>query len=92
MTDQIALDSRDDRLYERGFSVAHSSADDGFPDVGKSIGLGDGRMVYCGERPGQDGWSLCIYSRTDPTINIASGVDHDAAFEMIDLLGGALNQ
>lgn len=70
-------------LYERGRIVAHSSDEDGGPDVGESIGLG-GKMLYVGERPGQRaGWSICIYPEAGDAIDIADGVDPDRARDLI---------
>ena len=90
MDGQITLSSDDARLYERGMTVAHSTDGDGIPDVGKSIGLGSGRMLYVGERPGEPGWCLCVYSESEPTIDIASNIDFDGACDLVDLIAGAI--
>lgn len=91
MTGQIELHDNDARLYERGVTVAHSSDGDGMPDVGTSIGLGSGRMLYLGEVPGRAGWSLCIYSQSGPTLDIAHGIDIGIATDAMDVLAAVIN-
>jgi hypothetical protein len=46
---------------ERGVVTWHSSDEDSGPDVGLSIGLGDGKLLWVGEVPDRDGWCLAIY-------------------------------
>lgn len=94
MDSQIVLSDGDKRMYERGLTVAHSSDDGGMPDIGSSIGLGRGAMLYLGERPGKDGWSLCIYQVDGPTIHIADGIDgglSSDAMEGLDFIAAAIN-
>lgn len=94
-TEQIVLTEDDPRLYERGVSVAHSSDGEGYPDCGKSVGLGDGSMLFVGERPGYEGWSLCIYTQNDGVRDIADGLPagpFTAAADLVDWVAGALNK
>ena len=46
---------------ERGEVTWHSSDGDSGPDVGLSMGLGDGKLLWVGEVPDRDGWCLAIY-------------------------------
>ncbi|MEM1344816.1 MAG: hypothetical protein AAGI34_09585 [Pseudomonadota bacterium] len=93
MTDQIALSANDTRLYQRGLTAAHSSDDDGMCDLGASVGLGNGNMLYVGERPGRDGWCICVYRQSE-TISIAEGLEgeqREAAMDLIDEVAAAIN-
>lgn len=84
----------DSQLYERGRLVAHTSDDGGIPDVGLSVGLGDGKMLYAGERPSRLGWCLCIYSQTG-TVGIAEGLASgpcSPAAELVEHLAAAFNR
>lgn len=95
MTNQIIIHDNDKRMYERGLPVAHSSDGEGMPDVGTSLGLGNGAMLYLGERPDAPGWSLCIYRIDGPTIDIATGIDGGVgcdAMEAMDMLSAAINK
>lgn len=46
---------------ERGEVTWHSSDEDSGPDVGLSMGLGDGKLLWVGEVPDRAGWCLAIY-------------------------------
>lgn len=46
---------------ERGVVTWHCTAPDSGPDVGLSMGLGDGKLLWVGEVPDRDGWCLAIY-------------------------------
>lgn len=51
-------------------------------------------MLYFGERPGREGWSLCIYSQ-DGSIDIADGLPAGSfapAADLIDMVAGAINK
>lgn len=50
-----------DPSTEPGAVAWHSSDEGGGPDVGLSIGLGDGKLLWVGETPDHDGWRLAIY-------------------------------
>lgn len=77
-------------MTARGNIAWHSSDDDGGPDVGISVGLGDGRMLYAGDVSGQLGpWSLCIYT-TDGRIDIGGPVDPEAARDMIEAIAATI--
>lgn len=94
MDEQIVLGDNDKRMYQHGMSVAHSSDDGGCPDVGSSIGLGGGAMLYLGEVPKKPGWSLCIYRTDGPTIHIADGIDGGLAcdaLEGLEFISAAIN-
>ncbi|MEL6219293.1 MAG: hypothetical protein AAFR79_12645 [Pseudomonadota bacterium] len=94
VSDQIDLERGDARLYERGLTVAHSSDGEGLPDVGQSVGLGDGRMLYVGERPGRPGWCICIYGQSE-AIDIAEGLPawpSDTATDLITVVAAAINK
>lgn len=45
---------------ERGAVTWHSSDEDSGPDVGLSMGLGDGKLLWVGEVPDRNGWCLAI--------------------------------
>ena len=92
MNDQMVLDGNSKELYERGRLVAHSSDGDGMPDVGMSIGLGNGSMLYAGEAPGRSGWSLVIYNQHSH-VDVATGItDTYNAIEMIEQIAGSINK
>ena len=82
----------DEQLYQRGALVAHSSDGGGLPDVGISVGLGGGRMLYAGERPGQPGWSICLYPAEGEATDIAAGVDAEGAASLIEAVAAALSR
>ena len=62
---------------ERGVVTWHSSDEHSGPDVGLSMGLGDGKLLWLGELPCRDGWHLSIY-------HPVSGREDFAAFESAD--------
>lgn len=82
-------------MYERGKLVEHTSNPGGFPDVGISVGLGNGTMLYAGEIPGPKnrGWSISIYTKMG-RIDIASDINNDKqqAVDFIERISGAINQ
>lgn len=86
MAEQITLEDDDPRMYQRGMSVAHSCDEDGIPDVGLSIGLGGGAMLYLGEKPGKPAWCLCIYQKDGPTIEIAECIDGGIGSDVIEAM------
>lgn len=86
MNDQVKLlDGGSPELYEAGVHVAHSSSGDGIGDVGVSVGLGHGLMLYVGEVPGKLGASLVIYGRSEK-IELAEAVDFGDVSEKIGQL------
>lgn len=91
MIEMMIITESDDRMYERGVTVAHSSDVGGYPDVGKSVGLGSDRMLYAGERPNFVGWCLCIYPKAGEAIDIAVDIDQDGASDLIDMVSAAIN-
>ena len=95
MTEQKQLVDGDVRMYDRGVKVSYSSCEDGTPDCGVSIGLGGGRMLYLGERPHKSGWTLCVYSVSGPTLDIAEGIDvgiGSDAMDAMDLIASTINK
>ena len=77
-------------MYDRGVVVYHTSDEDGgSPDVGISVGLGGGVMLYAGEVQGPRKWSVVLYT-LGGRIDVAECLDRDAAVEMVKLLGAAL--
>ncbi len=87
----ITLDGGDPRLYELGMFVDHSSYPDGGPDVGVSLGLGNGRMLYAGEAPGRNGDALVLFGQHEHS-DIAQNIDREAAYEMMGILAGAISR
>lgn len=91
MTDRLPveqIDERSPRLYERGLVVAHSSTDDGMPDVGMSVGLGNNMMLYAGDLPNPLSTGLAIYTDKDRFL-IANDVDFQDARILIEMVGAA---
>lgn len=95
MTPQT-LTSDDPGLYERGNVVWHSSDEGGLPDVGISVGLGEGRMLYAGEvadatlaQAGPDftdspsSWALVIFGQNSTNV-IAHCPCSDAAQRFVE--------
>lgn len=95
MTREIVT-SDDPALYERGNVVWHSTEDGGLPDVGISVGLGDGRMLYAGEvadatlaQAGADfadapsSWALVIFGQNSTNV-IAHCPCSDAAQQFVE--------
>lgn len=94
----------DASFYDRGKVVWHSSGEDEGPDVGLSLGLGDGRALWVGEisraawREGGDevaalgsdgGWWLLIYPDHTP---LAKFSDAEAARGFFDIIAGLLRE
>lgn len=93
MTDKqerINLSDDSERLYERGLLVSHCSDDGGLPDVGISVGLGGGMMLYAGDRPGRSGWAVAIYPMQGESIHIAEGVEPEAGVCMVEAVVAAI--
>ena len=92
---QVTLSSDSPQLYERGRLVAHSSDESGIADVGLSIGLGNGWMLFLGDCfPGSidSGWGLKLYGQTESHL-IAEGIEGEkaeAARDMIERIAGAI--
>lgn len=63
---------------ERGVVTWHSSDPDGGPDVGLSLGLGDGKLLWVGEVPDRNGWGLAIYHPAGSGGREDLGTFHDA--------------
>ncbi|MEO1687862.1 MAG: hypothetical protein AAFU61_08155 [Pseudomonadota bacterium] len=94
MTDAQGLDriEADARPYQRGVTTAHSSDESGMPDVGISVGLGDGSMLYVGERPGRAGFCIAIFLQ-DRAIDIGRlepGEDSEPT-ELVVRVAAAIN-
>lgn len=93
----------DDATYERGHVVWHCSEEDGGPDVGLSLGLGNGKAMWVGEITkdahaeggaavaalGDDGgWWLMLYPDRVPLAKFADRYDAQEFFECV---AGALS-
>ena len=89
MSDQITITSDSPRFYDLGMLVSHSSDEGGLPDVGISVGLGDGWMMFAGEVPGEPGWMLTLYGQAERR-DIAHITDADAARSLIERIAGLL--
>jgi hypothetical protein len=91
MDDQITLTDCDDRLYQRGLIVAHSSDESGIADVGTSVGLGDA-MLYAGEVPDIASTALVIYPNNPQSdrVVVAESVDYEAAQDMMTMISRAM--
>lgn len=70
--------------FKPGYVVWHSSEEDGGPDVGLTIGLGNGKLLWIGERCDREGGGqgIMIYSRTEMVAN-ASLADRDEVMELM---------
>lgn len=81
-----------EKMYERGVLTAHTSDEDsGIPDVGLSVGLGDGAMLYVGDIPNPGGCGLKIYTQ-ERSIEVADHIDFDAGKEAVEMIAYALNR
>lgn len=90
-------------LYAHGKVTWHSSDEDSGPDVGLSIGLGDGRMLWVGEVSkskiaeiegavelgGDGGWWIVVYGQNESTV-VGKCVSAESARVMFDWLEAAL--
>lgn len=95
--------TEDAHLYRCGRVVWHSSDDSGMPDVGMSVGLGDGRMLYAGEisdarhaetEGASDigpalGWWVILYGQNKSTV-VGRCVDEETARALIEGIGAAV--
>jgi hypothetical protein len=90
-------------MYDLGRSTWHCSEEGGGPDVGISLGLGDGRMLWCGEiardrwdEAGEDakalgtdfGWWIILYSPDSAEV-IGKCVSGEAAQRLMEQLAAA---
>jgi hypothetical protein len=64
----------------------HSSDGDSGPDVGLSMGLGDGKLLYVGVLPDRDDWCLSIYHPVGGREDFATFDDRDSARRFFDVL------
>lgn len=100
MTDELKPEDR----AARGAVVWHCSEEEGGPDVGMSLGLGDGRALYmgeladetieaCGIDPGHDGtgWWLALDTASEMVV-FGAVVDQDNARAAFDVLEHAINR
>src|SRR3990167_5454630 len=102
------MSEKDDMVEvdELGRVTWHCSEEGGGPDVGISLGLGNGRMLWCGEITkdrwedagpeaaalGNDfGWWIILYAK-DETKVIGKCLDQRAAQDMIETLAAALQE
>lgn len=87
--DQIVLTDDDPRIYDAGFIVAHSSDEDGLPDVGLSVGLGGGWMLFAGDMPDHQDQALALYGQNDKLM-VAEAVEREAADDMLTFIARAI--
>ncbi len=87
----MELDGSSPELYEPGLLCAHSSSGDGIADVGVSVGLGHGLMLFVGEVPGKLGASLVVYGKNDK-IELAEAVDFGDLSEKIGHLAKVISE
>jgi hypothetical protein len=68
-----------------GYVVWHSSEEDGGPDVGITVGLGDGKMLWVGERSGRegDGMGLLVYGDKSIDANASLG-EYDEIRDLVE--------
>lgn len=73
-----------EREAEAGFVVWHSSEEDGGPDVGITIGLGSGKVMWIGERSEREGGGqgILIYENGNRIAN-AGLDDRDEVIEVM---------
>lgn len=97
--------SPESRLYDNGHVTWHSSDEDSGPDVGMTIGLGDGRMLWVGaisraryaetegvSHLGDDfGWWIILYDQQGSTV-VGKCRDAESAHTMIEWLEAALSR
>lgn len=104
--DEFAGNGAEMQAHTLGRVVWHSSEEEGPPDVGLSVGLGDAGILWAGEisdraycDAGEDaqrlglagGWWLALYAEGGTRV-LGKLVDEEAAHELIDTLGAALRQ
>ena len=74
-----------EQMSQPGRVTWHSSEEDGGPDVGLTVGLGDGKMLWIGERSSKegDGMGLLVYS-PDKIVENASLTEWDEVRNLIE--------
>ncbi|NII59806.1 hypothetical protein [Sphingomonas aerolata] len=84
-TDQQAVKVAQETMTQPGYVVWHSSEEDGGPDVGITVGLGDGKMLWVGERSGRegDGMGLLVYGDKSIDANASLG-EYDEIRDLIE--------
>ncbi len=84
-TDQQAVTVAQETMTRPGYVVWHSSEEDGGPDVGLTIGLGGGKMLWAGERSGRegDGIGLLVYGDKSIDANASLG-EYDEVREVLE--------
>lgn len=83
--EQQAVPVAQEAMVQPGFVVWHSSEEDGGPDVGITVGLGDGKMLWIGERSGRegDGMGLLVYGDQAIDANASLG-EYDEIRDLIE--------
>jgi len=84
-SEQQAVPVAQKTMVQPGFVVWHSSEEVGGPDVGITVGLGDGKMLWIGERSGReaDGMGLMVYSDKAIDANASVG-EYDEIRDLIE--------
>lgn len=93
-------------LTEPGQITWASSDEDGGPDVGITVGLGNDRFLWCGEITksrwedlagqaasmwGEYGWWLILYGREQPLV-LGKLLDNESAHVLTQILSEALSR
>ncbi len=89
-SDDTAMDGRT-VMYDRGQVVWHTSEDGGLPDVGISVGLGEGAMLYAGDLAGSPGWSLAVFTQEERLL-VADDVEPEESRYLIERLSVLLSR
>ena len=89
---------------ELGRIVWHCSEEDGGPDVGLQLGLGDERSLFVGEMPDStlrecgidlgkhpDGWWVTLYDGNSTSV-VGSVCDQDAARSLFEAIAAAISK
>jgi len=84
-TDQQAVTVAEETMTRPGYVVWHSSEEEGGPDVGITVGLGEGKMLWVGERSGRegDGIGLLVYGDKSIDANASLG-EYDEIRDLIE--------
>jgi hypothetical protein len=84
-SEQQAVPVEQETMAQPGFVVWHSSEEDGGPDVGITVGLGDGKMLWIGERSGREGNGMGLLVYGDQAIDgNASLGEYDEIRDLIE--------
>lgn len=80
-----------EEMCQAGLTVNHSTDEVGAPDVGLSVGLGDGKALFVGDLPEPFSVGLCIYTGKGRLL-IADRVDREMGMLLVNEVSSAIRR